>query len=187
MAEEPEKKNKDENKAEEKAKLEEVAISSDGSAELKDQLLRLAAEFDNYKKRVKKEIENAESTGKASLLRNMLPVIDEFDLAMIAVSDSKEKAIAKGIEMLYSNFMDALKKEGLGEVEADGIFDPHKHETVMVRESDERDGTILETVKKGYMFEGMLLRPASVIISKRMAKSDEKPGSAADAAAKDKK
>jgi molecular chaperone GrpE len=89
--------------------------------------------------------------------------------------------------MLYSNFIDTLKKEGLKEVEVDGIFDPYRHETVMVRESDEKEGTILETVKKGYVFEGMLLRPASVIISKRAAKGDKKAEIAADAAANDKK
>ena len=185
MAEEPEKKNNDEKKAEEKAKPEEAASES-SSTELKDQLLRLAAEFDNYKKRVKKDLETAQSAGKAALLIDMLPIIDEFELAMLAIGNADESPVAKGVEMLYSNFVDTLKKEGLKEVEVDGIFDPYRHETVMVRESDEKEGTILETVKKGYMFEGMLLRPASVIISKRASKSDKK-AEAVDDAARDKK
>lgn len=174
MAEGPEKKNNDEKKADEKAKPEEVASESGNAAELKEQLLRLAAEFDNYKKRVKKDLENAQSAGKASLLMDMLPIIDEFELAMLAIGNSEKNPVVKGVEMLYSNFIDVLKKEGLKEVETEGIFDPYRHETIMVRESEDKDGTILETVKKGYVFEGMLLRPASVIISKKASKSDEK-------------
>ena len=90
MAEGPEKKNNDEKKAEEKAKPEEAAGESGNAAELKEQLLRLAAEFDNYKKRVKKEIENAQGAGKASLLMDMLPIIDEFELAMLAIGNSEK-------------------------------------------------------------------------------------------------
>lgn len=142
-------------------------------AELKEQMLRLAAEFDNYKKRVKKDIDNAENLGKAALIKDMLPVIDEFELAILAINDSKDKHVAKGIEMLYSNLMDTLKKEGLSEIEADGVFDPYRHEIMMAKESDEKEGTILEVVKKGYMFGDRLIRPASVIVSKKENKKDE--------------
>jgi molecular chaperone GrpE len=135
--------------------------------EMREQMLRLAADFDNYKKRVKKDIDGAETLGKASLIKDMLPVVDEFELAMLAVNETKDKNVAKGIEMLYSNFVDVLKKEGLEEINTEGIFDPYKHEIVLVRESDKKDGTILEVVKKGYMFETRMLRPASVIISKK--------------------
>jgi molecular chaperone GrpE len=144
----------------------------DENAELKEKLLRLAAEFDNYKKRVKKDVENAENSGKASLIKNMLPIVDEFELAMLAINNSSEKVFAKGIEMLYSNFIGTLKKEGLSEIGTDGIYDPHRHEIVMVRDDESDDGTILEVVKKGYIFNGIMVRPASVIISKSTAKKD---------------
>lgn len=176
MAEEPEKKHNDEKRAEAKEEPEEAVSESQGVAELREQLLRLAAEFDNYKKRVKRDMESAQNAGKAALLTDMLPIIDEFELAMLAIGDSKETPVTKGIEMLYSNFTDALKKEGLREVEVDGIFDPYRHETILVRESEKKDGTILETVKKGYTFEGMLLRPASVIISKKANAKDRETG-----------
>lgn len=153
-------------KKEEKEEVGEGTSSKQDYAEMREQMLRIAAEFDNYKKRVKKDIEGAESLGKAALIKDMLPIIDEFELAMIAVNGTKDRNLARGIEMLYSNFMDVMKKEGLKEVNADGTFDPYKHETVMVKESSEKDGTILEVVKKGYMFEDRLIRPASVIISK---------------------
>jgi molecular chaperone GrpE len=139
--------------------------------EMREQMLRLAAEFDNYKKRTKKEIEEAEMTGKALLVRDMLPIIDEFEIAMLAVAKSDDKDMARGVEMLYLNLMDALRRSGLGEVKCDGIFDPFRHEIVMVQDSDKKDGTILGVVKKGYEFRGRMLRPASVIVAKPAGKN----------------
>ncbi len=142
-------------------------------AELREQLLRLAAEFDNYKKRIRKELDGAESAGKMALITGLLPIVDEFELAMLAINGSKDN-VGKGIEMLYSNFIDQLKREGLKEIDSRGIFDPHKHEIVMVKESDKKEGTILEVVKTGYMFDDRLLRPAAVIISKGKETDNEK-------------
>ncbi len=130
-------------------------------------MLRLAAEFDNYKKRVKADIEKAQITGKAEMLKNLLPVLDEFEIAMISVGSVQDKSLAKGIEMVYANLQDALEREGLTELDTNGMYDPYKHEIVVSRaDSKKRPGTILEVVKKGYTFNGIMLRPASVIISK---------------------
>jgi molecular chaperone GrpE len=133
---------------------------------IKEQTLRLAAEFDNYKKRVKGELDNAKGVGKADLIKNMLPIIDEFEFALIVLSKTEDNNVAKGIEMLYSNFIDVLKKEGLAEIECKGVFDPYKHEPIMTKESEAKHGTILEVVNKGYTFNGTMLRPASVIVAK---------------------
>ncbi len=138
----------------------------DKYAELKEQMLRLAAEFDNYKKRAKADMDKARGMGKAELAKSLLPILDEFELAMIAASNSSDKSVSKGIELVYSNLTDTLKRSGLREVPADGIADPFKHEIIMVAESDKKPGTILEVVKKGYMFDDMMLRPASVIVAK---------------------
>ncbi len=142
--------------------------------ELKEQLLRNIAEFDNYKKRTRNEIDNAKNIGKAELLKNMLPIIDEFDLTLLAVSESQEKNLSRGIELLYSNFITELKKTGLEEIKSDGIFDPYKHEILMVKENPKPYGVILETIKKGYMFNEIMLRPASVIISKGQEQKENK-------------
>ena len=138
--------------------------------EMREQMLRIAAEFDNYKKRVRKDVESAAKLGKASLVKSMLPILDEFELAIIAINESKDRDLAKGIEMVYSNLIGMLKKEGMEEIDANGAFDPYKHEIVLAKESDDDDGMILEVVKKGYMFDGIMIRPASVIV----AKHDEK-------------
>ena len=167
----PENKNEEEQEQEVMPAAEE---EKEKYAEMKESMLRVAAEFDNYKKRVKKELDSAERNGKMSLIKDLLPIVDEFELAMLAINNSKDN-VGKGIEMLYLNFMDRLKKEGLKEIDAKGIFDPYKHEIVMVRESDKKEGTILEVVKKGYIFDDRMLRPSSVIIAKGKEKeNDEK-------------
>ncbi|MEM0149943.1 MAG: nucleotide exchange factor GrpE [Candidatus Micrarchaeaceae archaeon] len=147
--------------------------------ELKERMLRLAAEFDNYKKRTKEEMNSAKKIGKMELAKSLLPVLDEFELAVIALNGNSRKeegaganannSMAKGIEMVYSNLIDALKKNGISEISAEGTFDPYRHEIIMVKESSKDDGTILEVIKKGYTIDGMLIRPASVIVSRKAA------------------
>ncbi|MDE1825160.1 MAG: nucleotide exchange factor GrpE, partial [Candidatus Micrarchaeota archaeon] len=139
--------------------------AADEAGELRDRLLRLAAEFDNYKKRTAREIDTAKSLGKAEVMKKMLPTLDEFELAISAINGNAMES-AKGIEMVYTNLLDALKSEGLQKLDANGISDPYKHEVVVARESDRAEGTILEVVRSGYVLNGMLIRPASVIVSK---------------------
>ncbi len=139
----------------------------DDQADMKERMLRLAAEFDNYKKRTRSDIEKAKDAGKAEMLNGILPVLDEFELALLSIGTMQDKSVVKGIEMVYSNFLDALKKDGVKEVPAVGAFDPYKHEIVMSRpDGKDKPGTILEVIKKGYMINGVLLRPASVIVAK---------------------
>jgi molecular chaperone GrpE len=144
-------------------------------AEMKDKLLRLAAEFDNYKKRSAKELEAARAMGKAELAKALLPTLDEFELALSALSDSEhDKQHLKGVELVFSNILGSLKSAGLREVDSKGKYDPYKHEIIMTRESKEPEGTIIEVVRKGYTFNDMLLRPSAVIVSKSDASKEEK-------------
>lgn len=130
---------------------------------VKDRLLRLAAEFDNYKKRVAKEIENSKNVGKAEAITKILPNMDELDLAIASLGKGGGE---KGILLVYANFMNTLKGLGLKEIEATGAFDPYRHEIILTQASDKKEGTILEVVRKGYTLNGIMLRPASVIVSK---------------------
>ncbi|MGC8670049.1 MAG: nucleotide exchange factor GrpE [Candidatus Micrarchaeia archaeon] len=148
--------------------------------DFKEKFLRLAAEFDNYKKRIKIDMDSAKKIGKAELAKSLLPVLDEFELALIALNNSRTKkdsdaeenaqdySIVKGIEIVYSNLIDTLKRNGIKEVDTSGKFDPYKHEIIMVKESEKEDGVILEVIKKGYVIDDVLIRPASVIISKKL-------------------
>ncbi|MGI0141265.1 MAG: nucleotide exchange factor GrpE [Candidatus Micrarchaeales archaeon] len=139
--------------------------------ELKDRLLRLAAEFDNYKKRVAKEIEDSKNLGKVELIKKMLPALDEFELAITAINNNPNEGI-RGIGMVYSNFLDALMGDGLRAIDSKGKSDPYKHEIIMTKESEKEEGTILEVVRKGYTFKEILIRPASVIVSKGKEKGE---------------
>jgi molecular chaperone GrpE len=143
----------------------------------KERLMRLAAEFDNYKKKVKSETDNAKTFGKAELMKELLPIVDEFEIAMIAVKESGNQPMIKGFELVYSNFMDAMKKSGLSEVKAAGAYDPYRHEIIMTQdEPGRKPGTIISVTKRGYALGDILLRPASVIVARdnvKDAKEDE--------------
>ncbi|MGC8662574.1 MAG: nucleotide exchange factor GrpE [Candidatus Micrarchaeia archaeon] len=163
--------NKEAEKKEESKEKEKKLVSESEYLELKDRLLRLAAEFDNYKKRIAKDVENSKQAGKAELMKKLLPTLDEFELAL-SVENKNDKTI-RGFEMVYSNFLDTLKSEGLSEINTEGKYDPYKHEVMLVRESNEKEGTIIEIVRKGFMLNDILLRPASVIIAKSKENSEK--------------
>lgn len=158
-----------ENSSEERSNLEEQQVFETKEVsetdELRERLLRLAAEFDNYKKRTAKEVDAAKNLGKVEMLRKLLPAIDELELALVAIKGNGSDQI-KGVELVYTNLLEVLKAEGLVVMDAKGKADPFKHEVMLVKESDEEEGTILEVVRKGYTFKEMLIRPASVIVSK---------------------
>lgn len=168
-----------ENSKKEEKQGEEKKEPQNGEKELsevKDRLLRLAAEFDNYKKRVVKDVDGAKSVGKAELIRSLLPTLDEFELALMALNGAADRGNIKGMELVFSNVLGTLKNTGLREIEAKGKYDPYKHEIIMTKESKEPEGTILEVVRKGYTFNDTLLRPSAVIVSKGNASNQEKVG-----------
>ncbi len=171
-----ESKENDDEQVKEESEAHKAQIESEDSAkeqaELKDRLLRMAAEFDNYKKRVAKDIDNSKEMGRADVISKLLPTVDEFELA-IGSFDKKDEHL-KGIELIYSNLMSTLRGFGLREVEVDGKFDPYRHEIMLVQQSDKEDGTIINVVRKGYMLNAVMLRPASVIVAKSETPKDEK-------------
>ena len=134
------------------------AAGKDDAAEIKDRLLRLAAEFDNYKKRVAKDLENSHEAGRSEVIGKLLPTIDEFELAIKAFG--KESDNERGVKLIFSNFISTLKGFGLCEIKAEGKFDPYRHDIVLTRNDGKADGEIIEVVRKGYMLNNIMLRPA---------------------------
>lgn len=158
-----------------KEEHKEVPSEEGEVAALKDRLLRLAAEFDNYKKKIANDIKVAKDLGKAELIVKLLSSLDEFELAFSSLCNNKEVAgEIKGIELVFSNIYDTLKGEGLKEIEAKGKYDPYRHEVMLTKPSDKDEGTILEVIRKGYLFKEILLRPSSVIISSGRSKAEDK-------------
>ncbi|MEM3781407.1 MAG: nucleotide exchange factor GrpE [Candidatus Micrarchaeaceae archaeon] len=146
------------------AKATEQNTQSNEVAELKDRLLRLAAEFDNYKKKAASDIQRAKELGKAELIARILPAIDAFEIALYSIG-ADQKELSKGFGLVFTDLYEALKSEGLQEVGAEGKLDPYKQEVILTRPSEKEEGSVIEIVRKGYMFNSILIRPASVIVS----------------------
>jgi molecular chaperone GrpE len=130
----------------------------------------LAAEFENYKKRVEREKESLVKFGNEKILMDLLGVIDNFDRTLLALKKEEEekiKNIALGIDMIHKQVMTNLKKYGLEAVASLGKeFDPNLHEAVgkVLKEEHDED-SILEEYQKGYTLHGRLMRPAKVMVS----------------------
>jgi molecular chaperone GrpE len=136
--------------------------------EYKETIQRLQAEFENYKKRVEKDIANYKEYANAELVKRLLPVLDSFELAIKNINSDGEK-FKKGVELVYAQLYSALETEGLTPIKAVGEkFDPYKHEALMQQGSEEE--TVLEELQKGYMFKGAVIRHSKVKLGKKEAK-----------------
>lgn len=136
-------------------------------AELTDRNLRMAAEFQNFRRRAANEKLELVEYAASEIVRQLLPVLDDFERALKVESPDKE--YARGTELIYQRLFEALKKAGLEPVESMGKkFDPHLHHAVeMVPTEDLEDHTILEEYQRGYNFKGRQLRPAMVKVAVR--------------------
>jgi len=138
-------------------------------AELKDRLLRAQAEWDNSRKRILREKEEAVRYAGEAFLERLLPVLDNFEMGLQAAKSATDpKAIAQGLEMVLAQFQQALRDAGVEVIEAVGQpFDPHRHEALGHHESDEHpEGQVLTQMRKGYKLKDRLLRAASVFVAK---------------------
>ena len=132
---------------------------------LNDRLLRVMAEYDNYRKRTEKEKQSLVSLGTALALERFLPVIDTLEMAANATSTDAD--YKKGVEMTLTLFMNALKSLGITEIEAQDMpFDPKIHNCVSTEEIEDIDsGIVIKVVQKGYYLNDRIIRPAGVVVS----------------------
>lgn len=135
-------------------------------AETTDRLLRLTAEFDNYKKRTAKEKEQLALYAEGRLMLKLVPVYEEISLAEKEAAKVKDAATREGVLMVLAKLRAAFEKEGLQGMKLDGEkFDPYRHESALCEETDAPEGTIVRTIQKGYLFRGEVLRHAIVSVS----------------------
>jgi molecular chaperone GrpE len=150
-------------------------VSAERNQYLED-LQRMKAEFENYRKRILREQTDVVSRASATLVNNLLPVLDNFDLAVAAAEDTKDfERMLRGVEMVYGELREVLRAEGLVPIEAKGRrFDPSLHEAALEIPGDE-DGTLIvtEILRPGYMFKGRVLRPAMVKVTRKSEGSSE--------------
>lgn len=164
--------------AAEPSPLEQLQAERD---KLKDQLLRTAADFDNFRKRTRKELTDAEIRGREDLLKDLLPVFDNLERAMSHADAATDvQALADGLRMVSRQFLDTLGKLGIERVQSVGQpFDPAVHEAIQHLESaDHPAGVVLTEVQAGYRQAERLLRPALVVVSKGAPKPSESPAPA---------
>ncbi len=133
-------------------------------AELKDRYLRLAAEWENFKKRTEKRMGEVLETANQELVSQLLPILDDLRRA----SNSKGKGLKRGVSLIYNNLNSLLEREGLKEIEAEGKkFDPLYHQALLHTENSQVPADwVAQELEKGYTFRGRLLRPAKVAVSK---------------------
>lgn len=146
-------------------------------AKLRDQLLRTAADFDNYRKRARRDVEDAQKKGSEELLRAMLPVFDNLERAVLHAEQSTDaKAIAEGVKMVLKQFTDSIGRVGIKRIGGIGQpFDPLVHEAIQQIESDEPAGTVVAEVQPGYSFGDRLVRAAMVVVARPKAKPSTPP------------
>ncbi|MBU0591632.1 nucleotide exchange factor GrpE [Candidatus Micrarchaeota archaeon] len=133
--------------------------------ELEERIMRLQADFENYKKRMLKENDNIRQNSGAEVLVKILPIADEFEIALQHAHNA-DPEFKRGMELIYSKILDILKNEGVQEMDVEGHqFDPYRHDAI--RQEIGEDGKIIEVVQKGYLFKGKILRHAKVVVGKK--------------------
>jgi molecular chaperone GrpE len=136
---------------------------------LQDRLLRTAADFDNYRKRVERDRRDVADLAVVDAVRDLLPSIDNLERALQAPAIGDADAFRKGVELIHKQMLDLLRKRGVKAIEARGAdFDPNLHQAVVHEPSDaHREGEVMEEMQRGYVLGERLLRPAMVKVAKR--------------------
>src|SRR6266508_4061552 len=148
---------------------DEVGEARARAAEYLDHLQRLKAEFENYRKRVVKEQTRALEYAAEGVVRRLLEVVDEFQLALMAAGAKPDfDRFLRGVELVYAKLSDILHEEGLAPIEARGKpFDPELHEALMQTDEGEGEAYVADVLRPGYTLKGRVLRPAGVRVARR--------------------
>ena len=159
-----------------KKEIEELMKIKEQAEQYYKKFLRIAAEFDNYKKRVEKDKANYHFYATENILKKL---IGHYEDLMRGINILKQMnlndSVKKGFEMILSNFENLLAQEGVKPMNCVGdIFDPYKHEVILIEENNELpENTIIEEIEKGYMYKDKVLKPAKVKISKKYEKYNQ--------------
>jgi len=156
--------------------LDPLAEAKAETARFKEQWMRSAADFDNFRKRSRKELEDTRKAGREELLKDLLPVFDNLERAMTSSERATEvKAVADGLKLVLRQFTDTLARSGITKVPTVGLpFDPGMHEAIQQVESDEvAPGTVMAEVQPGYLQGERLVRAAMVVVAKPKADATE--------------
>jgi molecular chaperone GrpE len=151
------------------APADELGRARAQAAEYLDHLQRLQAEFENYRKRMTRSQERLVDAELQRFVQQLLEVLDEFDLALLAAEREPDfESFRKGVELVYAKLAETLRAEGLQRIEAEGrVFDPNEHEALMQTGEGDGEPHVAEVFRQGYRLRGTVIRPASVRVEKR--------------------
>jgi molecular chaperone GrpE len=150
---------------EERVREDPLAAAEGKAQEHLDDLKRLAAEFENYKKRTAREQASLSTRATERLVKELLPIVDDLERALEAAEEHEEAKLEEGVRLVHRQLASALEGEGLAEIETEGKFDPHVHDALLSQPSEADEGTVIEVLQKGYRLGDRVLRPARVVVA----------------------
>lgn len=134
--------------------------------EITELLQRTQANFENYKKLTEGRVAEVVKMSNKDMILQLLPILDNFELALKSCDvDKNQKDFCEGVNLIYAQIKSLLENNGVKEVSAEGVFDPHFHEALMKVESSDPEGSIVEVVQKGYTLHEQVIRHAKVKVS----------------------
>jgi len=138
---------------------------SQAPAAADDRLLRLAADFDNYKKRAARERQEYVALANERLIGELLPIVDDLERALSAAEEHQEAQLEEGVELVHRSLASLLQRHGVTPIETEGKFDPHVHEALLSQPSEAEEGSVIDVVQKGYKLGERVVRPARVVVA----------------------
>lgn len=160
-----------------KTKKDDTKVLQEQLTAEKDRVLRLSAEFENYKKRKQRELDDFKRFANETVFKQMLVVVDNLERAIQAASDnSEEDSLLEGVKLTHKEIIKLMESFSVKEVKAENeLFDPNFHQAVTQAETDEYpDNTVTAVLQKGYTLHDRLIRPAMVVVSKKIEKEKNK-------------
>ena len=149
---------------EEPSQAPDAEASGDAAVE-DDRLLRLAADFENYKKRAARERQEYVALANERLIAELLPILDDLERALAAAEEHQEAQLEEGVELVHRSLAGLLERHGVQPISTDGKFDPHVHEALLSQPSEAEEGSVIDVVQKGYKLGDRVVRPARVVVA----------------------
>ena len=141
-----------------------AALEAERDEYLSD-LKRVAADFENYRKRVARDQESLVARAHERVVKELLPILDDLERALVAATEHQEAALEDGVRLVHRALAGLLERNGLREIETAGAFDPHVHEALLSQPSDAEEGSVIDVVQKGYRLGDRVVRPARVVVA----------------------
>jgi len=137
-----------------------------------DRWKRTAADFDNFRKRATREREEYVTLANERLVKELLPILDDLERALVAAAEHEEAVLEDGVRLVHRALENLLERQGIKEIDAAGMFDPHVHEALLSQPSDAAEGSVIDVVQKGYTLGDRVVRPARVVVAAPQNGSD---------------